>query len=138
VLTCLSTAEEEQQALSEFSRVLAPEGILVVDFFNSRSHFTLIRKHLLKESIAPPEYVSPSNFRADLAEAGFEVLEFRGFDFKPCQGYLFLSGLRPFIDPCFIQERISRLLEARILHRMPALSLLGYRIYVKCKKIQDL
>jgi ubiquinone/menaquinone biosynthesis C-methylase UbiE len=134
VLTCLPTLRDAEDALGEFSRVLVPGGILVVDFFNRISHYTLVRRYLFGETINPPEYVSPSEFKKDLENAGFLVLEYRGFDFKPCQGYLFMSRWRPLIDPCFFQERLSRLLERKIVVRRPELSLLGYRIFVKCIK----
>ncbi|MDM7912761.1 MAG: class I SAM-dependent methyltransferase, partial [Methanotrichaceae archaeon] len=134
VLTCLPSVKEATAALKEFRRVLKPSGVLVVDFFNRMSHFAIIRKHVFRETINPPEYVSPSEFRAELARAGFEILAYRGFDFKLCQGYLFMSRLRPIIDPCFVQERFSRFLESRVVPRLPRMSLLGYRIYVKCRK----
>lgn len=134
VLTCLPTVGDAAAALEEFQRVLKPGGVLVVDFFNRMSHFTMVRKHLFREAINPPEYVSPLAFRAELDDAGFEVLEYRGFDFKLCQGYLFMSRLRPIIDPCFFQERFSRFLESRVVPRLPQMSLLGYRVYVKCRK----
>jgi ubiquinone/menaquinone biosynthesis C-methylase UbiE len=130
VLTCLPNAGAAERALQEFYRVLKPEGVLVVDF----SHYTLIRKHIFRESINPPEYVSPAEFQRALEDAGFAVLACRGFDFKPCQGYLFLSRWRPIIDPCYFQERLSRFLERRVLPGWPGLNLLGYRIYVKCIK----
>ncbi len=134
VLTCLPSIKEAEDALSEFNRVLKPGGVLVVDFFNRLSHFTLLRKHLLREAIAPPEYVSPRAFLQELKDAGFEVKSYRGFDFKPYQGYLFMSSLRPIIDPWFIQERFSRFMEAYVVPKLPELSLLGYRVYVKCLK----
>lgn len=134
VITCLPSVNEASQALEEFHRILKPEGTLVVDFFNQLSHFTLVRRHIFKEAINPPEYIAPRAFREGLEEAGFEILEMRGFDFKPCQGYLFMSRLRPIIDPGFIQERFSRFLEAKVVPRVPEISLLGYRIYVKCIK----
>lgn len=134
VLTCLPTVRDARGALLEFNRVLRPSGILVVDFFNRISHYTLVRKHLFGESINPPEYVSPSEFRRELASAGFQVLGYHGFDFKPCQGYLFMSRWRSLVDPLFVQERLSRFLESRVAPGNRALSLLGYRIYVKCIK----
>jgi ubiquinone/menaquinone biosynthesis C-methylase UbiE len=134
VLTCLPSERDATAALKEFQRVLKPGGVLVVDFFNRMSHFTIIRRHLFREAINPPEYVSPLAFRAELERAGFEVLAYRGFDFKLCQGYLFMSSLRPIIDPCFVQERFSRFLESRVVPRLPRISLLGYRVYVKCRK----
>jgi ubiquinone/menaquinone biosynthesis C-methylase UbiE len=133
VLTCLPNTQAATRALQEFYRVLKPEGVLVVDFFSRVSHYTLIRKHLFREPINPPEYVSPAEFQSSLQEAGFTVLSFRGFDFKPCQGYLFMSRWRPVIDPGFFQERLSRMLVRRILPGK-GLNLLGYRIYVKCIK----
>ncbi len=134
VLTCLPDTRAAAIALQEFYRVLKPEGLLVVDFFSRTSHYTLIRKHLFREQIDPPEYVSPAEFQRALEEAGFAVLACRGFDFKPCQGYLFLSRWRKIIDPYYFQERLSRVLERRVLPRRPGLNLLGYRIYVKCIK----
>ncbi|MEI6102619.1 MAG: class I SAM-dependent methyltransferase [Methanothrix sp.] len=134
VLTCLPNSHAAESALQEFYRVLKPEGVLVVDFFSRISHYTLIRKHLFRESINPPEYVSPAEFQRALEDAGFAVLACRGFDFKPCQGYLFLSRWRPIIDPCYFQERLSRFLERKVLPGRPGLNLLGYRIYVKCIK----
>jgi hypothetical protein len=114
--------------------VLKPEGVLVVDFFSRTSHYTLIRKHLLRERINPPEYVSPAEFQRMLEDAGFAVLTSRGFDFKPCQGYLFLSRWRRVIDPGYFQEKLSRFLERKVLPGRQWLNLLGYRIYVKCIK----
>ncbi len=134
VLTCLPTVQEADAALSEFNRVLKPGGILVVDFFNCRSHFTLVRKHILREDIRSPEYVSSAEFRSQLKAAGFETLGCRGFDFKPYQGYLFMSRWRPLIDPCFVQERFTRFLESHVAPKHAGLSLHGYRIYVKCRK----
>lgn len=134
VLTCLPNTGAAARALQEFYRILKPEGILVADFFSRTSHYTLIRKHLFREPIEPPEYVSPAEFHGALEEAGFAVLSCRGFDFKPCQGYLFLSPWRRFIDPGYFQERLSRYLECNVLPRRPGLNLLGYRIYVKCIK----
>lgn len=134
VLTCLPSPESSAQALSEFNRVLKPGGVLVVDFFNRVSHYTLLRKHLFRESINPPEYVSPAEFQKCLASAGFQVQTYRGFDFKPCQGYLFMSLWRPVVDPCFLQERLSCFLERKVASGWSKLNLLGYRIYVKCIK----
>ncbi|MFB3764568.1 MAG: class I SAM-dependent methyltransferase [Methanotrichaceae archaeon] len=136
VLTCLPIVQEAEAALSEFNRVLKPEGTLVVDFFNRASHFTILRKHILRECISPPEYVSPGEFMTYLTHTGFEVLDCRGFDFKPYQGYLFMSRWRKIIDPCFIQERFTRIIEAKMVPKMPALCMLGYRIYVKCRKTE--
>jgi len=132
VLTCLPNSQAAACALQEFYRVLKPEGFLVVDFFSRISHYTLIRKHLFREPINPPEYVSPAEFQRALEEAGFVVLACRGFDFKPCQGYLFQSRWRMIIDPGYFQERLSSFLERRVLPGRPKLNLLGYRIYVKC------
>jgi len=134
VLTCLPDSEAAALALQEFYRVLKPGGVLVVDFFNRISHYTLIRKHLFRESIKPPEYVSPSEFRKCLESAGFLVQTCHGFDFKPCQGYLFMSRWRRVVDPGFWQEKLSRYLERKIIPWLPKANLLGYRIYVKCIK----
>ncbi len=134
VLTCLPSAESSAQALSEFNRVLKPGGVLVVDFFNCISHYTLLRKHLFRKPLNPPEYVSPSEFQECLERAGFQVQTYRGFDFKPCQGYLFMSRWRPVVDPCFLQERLSCFLEGKVVCGWSKLNLLGYRIYVKCIK----
>jgi SAM-dependent methyltransferase len=134
VITCLPSIEDTRAALGEFYRVLKPDGALVVDFFNCRSHFTMVRRHLLKEKIMPPEYISPSAFKAELNNAGFDIQAYRGFDFKPYQGYLFMSSLRSIIDPCFVQERFSNFMESKVVPRLPQLSLLGYRIYVRCRK----
>jgi len=134
VLTCLPDPEAAALALQEFYRVLKPGGVLVVDFFNCVSHYTLIRKHLFRESINPPEYISPSEFRKCLEVAGFQVQTYHGFDFKPCQGYLFMSRWRSVVDPGFWQERLSCFLESKVVSGQSKLNLLGYRIYVKCIK----
>jgi len=105
-----------------------------VDFFNSISHYTLVRRHIFREPIYPPEYVSPSEFKNELESAGFRVLTYRGFDFKICQGYLFMSRWRPLVDPGYVQERFSCFLERKVMSKWPKLSLLGYRVYVKCIK----
>ena len=131
VLTCLPHTDAAEAALREFYRILKPEGTLVVDFFNQASHYTLVRKHIFKETIKPPEYMRPAEFYRSLEEAGFAAVSCRGFDFKPCQGYLFLSRWRGMIDPGHIQERLSSFLERRI-EPGKGLNLLGYRIYVKC------
>jgi len=115
VLTCLPNTQAAARALQEFYRVLKPEGVLVVDFFSRTSHYTLIRKHLFRERINPPEYVSPVEFQRALEEAGFAVHSCRGFDFKPCQGYLFQSPWRRVIDPGYFQERLSSFLERKVL-----------------------
>lgn len=131
VLTCLPHIAAAIAALQEFYRILKPEGTLVVDFFNQASHYTLVRKHIFKETIKPPEYMRPAEFYRSLEEAGFAAVSCRGFDFKPCQGYLFLSRWRGMIDPGHIQERLSSFLERRI-DPGNGLNLLGYRIYVRC------
>jgi len=131
VLTCLPHTAAAIAALREFYRILKPEGTLVVDFFNQASHYTLVRKHIFKETIKPPEYMRPAEFYRSLEEAGFAAASCRGFDFKPCQGYLFLSRWRGMIDPGHIQERLSSFLERRI-EPGKGLNLLGYRIYVRC------
>ncbi|OYV14737.1 MAG: methyltransferase domain family [Methanosaeta sp. NSM2] len=131
VLTCLPHTAAAIAALWEFYRILKPEGTLVVDFFNQASHYTLVRKHIFKETIKPPEYMRPAEFYRSLEEAGFAAVSCRGFDFKPCQGYLFLSRWRGMIDPGHIQERLSSFLERRI-ESGKGLNLLGYRIYVRC------
>ena len=131
VLTCLPHTAAAIAALWEFYRILKPEGTLVVDFFNQASHYTLVRKHIFKETIKPPEYMRPAEFYRSLEEAGFAAVSCRGFDFKPCQGYLFLSRWRGMIDPGHIQERLSSFLERRI-EPGKGLNLLGYRIYVRC------
>jgi SAM-dependent methyltransferase len=134
VLTCLPTVQDALTSLAEFYRVLKPGGILVVDFFNRQSHYTRVRRKLFKEAINPPEYISPSSFKTQLEDAGFKLLAFRGFDYKPYQGYLFMSRWHKLVDPCFIQERFSRFVEARVVPRIPGISRFGYRIYVKCVK----
>jgi len=133
VLTCLPHIEAATEALQEFYRILKPEGTLAVDFFNRSSHYTLIRRHIFKESIRPPEYMTAAEFYGALEEAGFAVVSCRGFDYKPCQGYLFLSPWRAMIDPGYIQERLSTILERRIDPGC-SLNLFGYRIYVRCVK----
>ncbi|HWQ20762.1 MAG TPA: class I SAM-dependent methyltransferase [Methanotrichaceae archaeon] len=134
VITCLSSVDEATDSLAEFYRVLVPGGTLVVDFFNQASHFTLVRKHILREAINPPEYILPSSFKAMIEDAGFKVQAYRGFDYKPYQGYLFMSRWAGLIDPGFIQERFSRLVETRLVQRLQRINLLGYRIYIRCVK----
>lgn len=89
-----------------------------MDFFNSSSYFTRIRKHVLREKIEPPEYVSPSAFISQIEDAGFAVIGWKGFDFKPFQGYSFMSRLRC-LDPGFVQERFTRLVESKVEPRIP-------------------
>lgn len=134
VITCLPSLHEAALSLAEFNRILKPGGVLVVDFFNSQSHFTRIRSRILKESINPPEYISFSSFKTMLEDSGFEVLAAKGFDYKPYQGYLFMSRWRPLIDPHFIQERFSQFIESKISPRLFGLNRFGYRIYLKCRK----
>lgn len=135
VLTCLSSTESLAEALEEFNRVLRPGGVLVADFFNRLSHYTLARRHLFKERIEPPEYVSFAEFGDYLKKAGFRADSYLGFDYKPCQGYLFMSRYRTVVDPAYLQERLSRFVERRAIPAWPRLNLLGYRIYVRCCKI---
>ena len=61
----------------------------MLDLFNQTSHFTRVRKHIFKETVKHPEYVTASKFYKALEETGFVVVSCRGSDFKPCQGYLF-------------------------------------------------
>jgi ubiquinone/menaquinone biosynthesis C-methylase UbiE len=136
VMTCLPTIDCMKESLSEFHRVLKVGGVLVVDFFNQQSHYTRVRKTLFREAINPPEYISPPSFKTFLEEAGFEVNALKGFDYKPCQGYFFMSPLRPIFDPCFVQERLSSFIEANVVPKMPGISRFGYRIYVRCIKLQ--
>ena len=103
ILTCLSHTDAAAAALQEFYRFLKPEETLVVDFFNQALHYTLVRKHIFKETIKPPEYMTPAEFYRSLEEAGFVIVSCQGFDFKPCHGYLFLSRWRGMIDPGYIQ-----------------------------------
>jgi hypothetical protein len=77
--------------------------------------------------------MTAAEFYGALEEAGFAVVSCRGFDYKPCQGYLFLSPWRAIIDPGYIQERLSTILERRIDPGC-SLNLFGYRIYVRCVK----
>ncbi|NYT01677.1 MAG: class I SAM-dependent methyltransferase [Methanosarcinales archaeon] len=133
VLTCLSSMEEAESALQEFWRVLKPGGILTVDFFNRSSHFTRLRR-LAGERIEPPEYMTPEEFSTLLQGSGFRVVDQRGFDFKPFQGYLFMSRLKA-LDPGFVQERFTRLVETKVVPRIPRASRLGYRIYLRCQKV---
>lgn len=135
VLTCLASTESLEIALQEFNRVLRPGGILVADFFNRLSHYTLARRHLFQERIQPPEYLSFAEFADYLKNAGFKVESYLGFDYKPCQGYLFMSRYRPVVDPAYLQERMSRFMERKVIPAWPRLSLLGYRIYVRSMKI---
>jgi ubiquinone/menaquinone biosynthesis C-methylase UbiE len=93
VITCLPSVQDEVASLKEFYRVLKPGGILVVDFFNQHSHFTRFRKTLLKEEIKAPEYISPACFRSHLEEAGFKVLAFRGFDYRPMDPVLSILSM---------------------------------------------
>jgi SAM-dependent methyltransferase len=134
VITCLPTVQDATMSMAEFYRVLKPGGILVADFFNRQSHYTRVRRTLFKEAINPPEYISPSSFKAQLEDAGFKLLTFRGFDYKPYQGYLFMSRCHKLVDPCFVQERFSRFIEACVVPKIPGISRYGYRIYVKCVK----
>jgi ubiquinone/menaquinone biosynthesis C-methylase UbiE len=134
VITCLPSYNDAKDTLKNYYRLLRPGGILVVDFFNQGSHFSWVRQHLLRERLEPPEYISYTDFNADLEKIGFKISDHLGFDYKPYQGYLFQSRMRPIIDPFFIQERFTRLVEARLIPKIPKLSLFGYRIYVKCVK----
>lgn len=133
VLTCLPSVNTALDALLEFHRVLKPNGVVIVDYFNSSSHFTRFRKHFMREDIHEPEYISPMHFERLLSKSGFHITAKMGFDFKPFQGYLFMSRLRA-LDPCFVQERFTRFMERSVVPRHPKLSDLGYRIYVKCEK----
>ena len=65
----------------------------------------------------------------------FKVVDYRGFDYRPIQENVLLRApkwLRVLLNPSFVQERLTRLIETGVVPVLPSLSFLGHRLYVKC------
>jgi ubiquinone/menaquinone biosynthesis C-methylase UbiE len=125
-----------RDSLAEFNRILKPSGLLIVDFFNRSCPIILARRIILREDINPPEYISPRDFRVMLESTGFRIVKQFGFGFKQ-RGSMGGNNWHYLTDPCFVQERFSRMMESQASRWLPMLNQLGYRIYVMCKKSRD-
>lgn len=135
VLTYLPSLDEADKTIRECYRILKPNGILIIDFFNKLSPSIVATSILHQSYTKPPKYISPFWFSKELNKVGFNVLSYHGFNFTFFTGYRYLfMGKRKIFDPFFIQERWSRYIEKKILPKIPRMSLFGHRIYVKCGK----
>jgi SAM-dependent methyltransferase len=133
VITYLGSLDEAEESINEFYRILKPDGILIIDYFNRLSPSGIAMQILHRPLPNPPKNLSPFWFTKKLREAGFSIFTYRGYDFKPLSGYLFMSRWKH-LDPGFIQDRFSSFIEKKIVPHIPIISLFGHRIYVKCRK----
>jgi SAM-dependent methyltransferase len=129
-----TSSDNLKESLKEFHRVLRPKGVLVKDFVNPFSHTVLVGEmgKFLKFS---GYYMSPSSYKEQFEAAGFKAVDYQGFDYRPIQGNVLLGApkwLRVLLNPSFVQERFTRLIETRVVPALPSLSFLGHRVYVKC------
>jgi len=137
VVTCLESVEDIDKTLEEFHRVLKPMGVLVFDIFNGLLPKT-IAKSIVRHSVLPrpPKYISPLWIFKRLQMAQFDIVSYRGFDFRPTAGYMTYRGLFKFLNPGFIQEKLSTVIERKITPYLPSINLFGSRIYIRCKPLK--
>jgi len=137
VITCLESVEELKETLKEFHRVIKPEGIMVIDIFN-RFMPKIIAKSIIWNRISPrsTKYISPIWIKKRLKVTKFDILSYRGYDFRPTAGYMTYRSIFKFLNPGFFQEKISTFIERELVPRMPFLNLFGSRIYIKCKALK--
>jgi SAM-dependent methyltransferase len=131
-----ASLDDVKDSLKEFHRVLKPNGVLIKDFINPFSHTVLIGK-IAKLLDSPDYYMSPSSYREQFETAGFKVIDYRGFDYRPIQGNVLFQApkwLRILLNPGSVHERFTRLIETKVVSAFPSLSFLGHRVYVKCAR----
>ncbi len=128
VMVYCESLNKVEEVFKEFHRILKPDGVLVVDFFSRASHTTLLRKLLRRRVAPPPKIIFPLWFIRGLKRAGFTIVSYRGYDFKPYQGRTFDSKFALVRMTGKITERFSRFIEMKIVPYVPIVSLLGGRI----------
>ena len=133
VITYLESINEAEESINEFYRILKPDGILIIDFFNRLSPILIAMSILHRPLPNPPQNVSPFWFARELRKTGFNLLTIRGYEFKALPRHAFLTKWKH-LDPGFIHEKFSRFIEKKIVPKIPVISLFGRRIYVKCRK----
>ncbi len=135
VMTYLASLNEVDKSIRECRRVLKPDGILIIDFFNKFSPSIVLSSLLHPSSTKPPKYVSPFWFIKELKKVGFKIIQYQGFNFSLFTGYRYLFMHRwRILDPYFIQERWSSFVERKVIPHIDKISLLGHRVYIKCEK----
>lgn len=135
VITYLGYRDEAEKPINEFYRVLKPEGILLIDFFNRFSPKIIAKSIVLRRDLPKsPKIIAPFWLVKKLKEIGFDILTYRGYDFRPISGNQSYRTILKYFNPGFMQEKFSSFIEKTVVPHIPLMSLFGYRIYVKCRK----
>lgn len=134
VVTYLESIDEAERSIKELYRILKPDGILTIDFFNKFSPKVMARSILQRDLSNSPKHISPFWFIKELKKIGFDLITYRGYDFRPISGNQSYRGRLKHFNPGFIQEKFSRFIEKKVVSHVPIMSLFAYRSYIKCRK----